>query len=148
MTMTESNFIQLSDELGLVQLKNRSFYVKLFKIKSMRQYVGDIARRVSPIEQFYLDALQVVTRVHGQGIYINKSKVFISEKNFNVLFYLVVDYIVRLTNLDRNKAMIEAGKLFRDMGPTLADFAPDTHVLAELDYLFILNNEQKSEIEH
>jgi hypothetical protein len=145
---TESNFIQLSDELGLVQLKNRSFYVKLFKIKSMRQYVGDIVRMVSPIEQFYLDALQAAVKVHGSGVFINKSKVFISEKNFNVLFYLVVDYIVRLTNLDRNKAMIEAGKLFRDFGPTLADFAPDTYVLAELDYLFILNNEQKSEIEH
>lgn len=127
----------MSEKLDVRMNSRKVFSVRLIALPNLVRYLGDHHRGITPLDQFYLDGLEIATRFFYDEVLVDKSKVYICEPDFNLLFNNTIDFLAPYFGGDKKQSMFRAGALWRSAGPVLASFVPRGFLAVEDGYIFM-----------
>lgn len=122
----------------------RMIWVKEIPLLNIEKYVGDVERQLTPLDQLYLDALEIVLRYFCDEIFLDKTKIFISTDDFNLMFNRLTDFFVPFLEGNKRQASSRAGALWSQVGPTVANFVPKGIIMVERGYIYIRHSDADS----
>lgn len=129
-----------------VRKKNgrRWILTKEIPLYNLEKYRGDIERQITPLDQLYLDGLEIVLRFMCDEVMLDKTKIFISTDDFNFVFNRLTEFLTSLLHGNKRLAASKAGALWSQAGPTVANFVPKGRIIVEQGYIYMRVPDKRS----